>query len=379
MSANGWSDLRYVTGDLVDHHCHGLVLRDLDRPDLESLLNEAEGSAGLGTTVFDSMIGLAVRRWCAPVLGLDPLSDADTYLTRRRELGVSEVNERLVAAAGVTDFVVDTGYEPEPISSAADVAALAGGRGHQVVRLERIAQQLLTDKVPAGDFAAALSKALDESTAVGAKSIAAYRVGLRLPAVKPSEAELVAALDDVQPQPDGSFRIAHPVVNGYLAWAAIEAELPLQFHVGYGDSDVDLRECDPLLLTGFLRATQERGVPVLLLHNYPFHRQASYLAQVFGHVFMDVGLAVHNLGALSDAVVRESLELVPFGKMLYSSDAFGLPELYYLGSLLFRRALSQVLESLVESAEMGDDDAEHVSRLISSDNARRVYRLDPAR
>ena len=40
---------------------------------------------------------------------------------------------------------------------------------------------------------------------------------------------------------------------------------------------------------------------------------------------------MHNTGALSDAVVRESLELVPFGKMLYSSDAFGLAELYYLG------------------------------------------------
>ena len=40
-------------------------------------------------------------------------------------------------------------------------------------------------------------------------------------------------------------------------------------------------------------------MPVLLLHNYPFHRHAAYLAQVFDHVFIDLGLATHNTGALS--------------------------------------------------------------------------------
>ena len=71
---------------------------------------------------------------------------------------------------------------------------------------------------------------------------------------------------------------------------------------------------------------------MLLLHNYPYHRNAAYLAQVFDHVFMDLGLAVHNTGALSTAMLRETLELVPFGKLLFSSDAYGLAELYLLGA-----------------------------------------------
>jgi uncharacterized protein len=154
--------------------------------------------------------------------------------------------------------------------------------------------------------------------------------------------------------------------------------MPLQFHVGYGDNDVDLAECDPLRLTAFLRATQGRGVPVLLLHNYPFHRNAAFLAQVFDQVFMDVGLAVHNTGALSAAVVRESLELVPFGKMLFSSDAYGLAELYHLGAMLFRRGLSGVLGALVDDGEISSADAANVARLIGRDNARRAYRLDGA-
>jgi predicted TIM-barrel fold metal-dependent hydrolase len=151
--------------------------------------------------------------------------------------------------------------------------------------------------------------------------------------------------------------------------------MPLQFHVGYGDGDLDLAECDPLLLTPFLRATAEQGTPVLLLHNYPFHRHAAYLAQVFPHVFVDVGLATHNSGALSAAMLRETLELAPFGKLLYSSDAFGLAELYHLGALLFRRGLAAVLGRLVGDGEMAAADADRVGALVARENACRAYRL----
>ena len=129
----------------------------------------------------------------------------------------------------------------------------------------------------------------------------------------------------------------------------------MQLHVGYGDSDLDLLDCDPLRLTAFLRATEERGVPVLLLHNYPYHRNAAYLAQVFDHVFLDLGLGTHNTGALSPALYRETLELAPFGKLLFSTDAYGLAELYLLGTLLFRSGLGGVLDELVAAGDMTDD------------------------
>ncbi|MEJ7702958.1 MAG: amidohydrolase family protein [Geodermatophilaceae bacterium] len=122
------------------------------------------------------------------------------------------------------------------------------------------------------------------------------------------------------------------LLHSFLVWTGIELGKPVQFHVGLGDSDADLRRANPLLLTPLLRATQSRGVPIMLLHNYPFHRYAGYLAQVFSHVFVDLGLATHNLGRASGRVIGELLELAPFGKVLFSSDAFGLPELYHLGT-----------------------------------------------
>ena len=53
---------------LVDHHCHGVVTRDVPRADFEAMLTEADAPSPLGTSLFDSLIGLAVRARCAPQL-----------------------------------------------------------------------------------------------------------------------------------------------------------------------------------------------------------------------------------------------------------------------------------------------------------------------
>jgi uncharacterized protein len=361
-------------GPLVDHHCHGLVLDDLDRAAFEGLLNEAAGPSPLGTTFFDSMLGLAVRRWCAPILGLEPHASAENYLARRRRLGV-EASHLLVAAAGIETFLIDSGINAYRLCSPADLAAMTGGQVYEVLRLESLAEELLNNGTDAPDFAHAVEQALHDSSAVAAKSIAAYRTGLDLPADPPSTDALTHAVAHLRPSVSGRYRIADPVINAWLAWTAIKIGMPLQIHIGYGDADIDLLHADPLRLTPFLRATEKHGAPVLLLHNYPFHRQAAYLAQVYGHVFIDVGLAVHNTGALSRTVIRETMELVPFGKLLFSSDAYGLAEFYHLGAGLFRRGLSAVLEQLIKEGEMTGQDADHAASLIARDNARRVYQL----
>jgi predicted TIM-barrel fold metal-dependent hydrolase len=113
----------------------------------------------------------------------------------------------------------------------------------------------------------------------------------------------------------------------------------------------------------------------MLLHCYPFHRQAGYLAQVFPHVYLDVGLGVNFVGARAAAIIAESLELAPFHKVLYSSDAFGLAELHHLGATLFRRAFGEVVADWVGAGLWSAPDAERVARMVGAGNAERVYGL----
>jgi predicted TIM-barrel fold metal-dependent hydrolase len=360
---------------LVDHHCHGLVRRGLDRRGFEAMLTESAGPSALGGSLFDSQIGFAVRRWCPPVLDLPAHASADEYLARRAELGADEVNRRFLAATGTQTFLVDTGYLPEPITTPAELAALTGGTAREIVRLESVAEHVLASS-GAAEFADRFRDELARRCvgAAGVKSVAAYRVGLELEGARPSDAEVTSAVGRLLGS-GGPLRVADPVLHRFLVWSGIDLRMPVQFHVGYGDADVDLHRCDPLLLTDLLRATESAGVPVLLLHNYPFHRQAGFLAQVFGHVFVDVGLASHNIGRRAPVLLAELLELAPFGKVLFSSDAFGLAELYLLGTVLFRRGLGRLLaEGIAEDAWTAAD-AVRVAGMIGTGNAERAYRL----
>jgi uncharacterized protein len=414
---------------LVDHHCHGVLRRDADEATLESMLTE--GSGWPGGSVFDSQAGFTFGKLCPPVLGLPPHAGLADYTARRAELGLAEVSKRFLAAAGLSALCVDTGFTPEPLTSPAELGGLAGATAYEIVRLEPVAESVAAAGIGAAGFADAVRSALAARTAptpggagtaggaetaggtataeglggaggvgavrvVGVKSIAAYRTGLDLSPERPSEAEVTAAagrwlaalaaepkaprLAD-EPKAPGPAeepkapRLADETLQRFLIWCGVEAGLPVQFHVGYGDSDVDLHRCNPLLLTPLLRAIQPAGVPVMLLHNYPYHREAGYLAQVFPHVYVDAGLATHNLGARAPMLLAEALELAPYGKFLYSSDAFGLPELYYLAAALFRRALSDFLTAGLDEDLYDERAVVRLARMLCADNAKRAYGL----
>ena len=364
---------------LIDHHVHGVAAGALDGPGVETLLSESPAPAPPGTSAWDSQLGFAVRRWCAPVLDLEPFAPAERYLQRRAELGPAEVDRRLLQAAAVEAWLVDSGWQTDQVLTPGQLAEASGAPAHEIVRLEAVAEQVARGAPDAARYAAAFAGALETATrgAVGLKSIVAYRYGLDFDPARPGAAEVQAAagrwlraLDS-----DPTARLEDPVLLRHVIWTGLDLGLPLQFHVGFGDTDLRLHRADPSLMHDFLLATQDAGPAIMLLHCYPYHRQAGYLAHVFPHVYMDVGEALNHVGARSPAVLAEALELTPFHKMLYSSDAFGLPELHYLGATGFRRDLARVTGAFVADGAWSAADADRAGYLIGAANARRVYRL----
>ncbi|GAA4596701.1 amidohydrolase family protein [Planotetraspora phitsanulokensis] len=368
-----------LAAPMVDHHCHGVRRDDLSRSEFETLITEAGTPAPPGTTHFDTPAGLGIRRWCAPALDLEPHVSPAVYLSRRAELGAAEVNRRLLRRAGVAAFLVDTGLDRPELLTAAEMGRTGGAAADEVVRLEQIEQEVATAGLSAVGYVKALREelAVRAARAVGLKSIAAYRCGLGFDPSRPSRGAVIAAAG--RRLSDPKERLTDPVLVRHLLWAAVdvarERSLPLQFHCGFGDTDLDLHASDPSLLTGFIRAVAPAGMPVVLLHCYPFHRQAAYLAAVFPHVYADVGLALTYTAAGSAAVLREMLELVPFHKQMFSSDCYGLAELCLLGAVYHRRGLARVLAERIEEGEWSAADAARVAHMIGSGNARRVYRL----
>ncbi len=355
---------------LIDHHVHGCWLQSGDRRRFENGLNEAntEPLADFDTA-FDTQLGVAVRTHCAPLLGLPAHADADEYWRRRCQYPEPELARLFLTAANVSDWLIDTGFA-SGVADLGEMAAVTGGRAHEVVRLESVAEEAMP---AAGDYAAAFSRILVERTAnaVATKSIMAYRGGFAGDLSEPTAREVAEAA--TRWWDSGEPRLTDRVLLRFGLHQALRLDKPLQFHVGFGDRDCDLRLANPLYLLDFFRAAGD--TPIMLLHCYPYEREAGYLAQAFNNVYLDGGLAINYLGARSASFIGRLLEMAPFRKILYSSDGFGPPELHFLGAHLWRSGIHRVLQEFVDAGHWAEGDAIRVVDLIAHGNARRVYRL----
>lgn len=367
---------------LIDHHCHGVVKADLDVAGFENLITESSDPPPAGTSRFDSPLGLAVRRWCAPVLGLEPFPSPDEYVARRAELGADEVARSFLKEAGMGALLLDTGYRSEELHDLRAMGDLAGVPVHEIVRLEAVAEAVAASGVDARSYPNAYRETLEKSSreAVGLKTIVAYRGGFSFEPEAPTDAEVVRAAGTfLEAAASGHPRLADPVLLRFGIWSgarlARERGLPIQFHSGWGDADLDLHLSNPTLLTGLIRQLDRLGVNVLFLHCYPFHRDAAYLSSVYGNVYFDVGSALHYHGPSSARLLAEAMEVAPFSKLLFSSDAFGLAEQYHLGAMLFRRALREVLDGWIEADHCDAATARRIAEGVARGNALRIYPL----
>ncbi|HEY9306104.1 MAG TPA: amidohydrolase, partial [Mycobacterium sp.] len=248
---------------------HGCWLTAGDRRRFENGLNEAntEPLAGFDSG-FDSQLGFAVRAHCAPLLGLPKHAVADQYWQRRSQLDETELARLFLQAAGVSDWLVDTGYA-DGVADVGQIAEWSRGRAHEVVRLEQVAEQAAQ---ASGDYASAFEEILHQraAAAVGIKSILAYRGGFEGDLTEPSAAEVTAAAARWRDR--GGVRLADRVLLRFGLHQGLRLGKPLQLHVGFGDRDCDLHDANPLYLLDFLRHSGD--TPIVLLHCYPYEREA---------------------------------------------------------------------------------------------------------
>jgi predicted TIM-barrel fold metal-dependent hydrolase len=362
---------------LVDHHVHSILTDPLAETDFLDAITEAN-HAFSRETAFDSQLGFALRRHCAPVLGLPAFATGEEYLARRAELGFEETTRRLLQASGITDYVIDGGYLPEQLLPVDEFMGLADAKAHSIVRLETVAEAAMEGADSPADFLSRLadSLAIHAETAIGYKSVAAYRCGLALAPERPSDNEVAAAAADWYDliRATGTLRLVDKVIIRHLIWWVLaDQQSVLQVHAGFGGPTLMMETANPALMQKLVAATQQTGGRIVFLHCYPYAREAGFLAHLYPHVYMDVGEAINYIGANAVTLVRESLDLAPFNKVLFSSDAWGLPELVYLGARLWRDATAEILESYVEHHGWPVAEALRIAALVASLNAETLY------
>ncbi|MFT8987504.1 MAG: amidohydrolase family protein [Bifidobacterium psychraerophilum] len=359
---------------LIDHHVHSCLAEKPSYARLEKLICESAGPLGEGQSRFDSQAGFSLLRHCSPLL-FGSRCRIDEYVKLREHMPEAEIDARMLGDAGVSDWIIDPGWGGKELISLDEFSHRSQGRVRRLLRLESLAETVLANTAEAGGFPEAFRSelAVQSVGCVGFKSICAYRCGFDIDWQAPSDADVADAVMAM----DAAARshVQNPIITSFIIHEAMRYELPIQFHVGIGDRDVDLRHSNPLDLRSLLIEAERRGVPVALLHCWPFERECGYLCQNFTNVYMDVGLTMYLTGIQAVVSLRRAMELCPFSRLLYSSDAWGLPELHYLGAAVFREALCSLLCTWVESDSWLPDDALRVADMIASGNASRLYGL----
>jgi hypothetical protein len=310
---------------------------------------------------------------CAPTV--------EGVLAAREAMAADALATRLLRDANVAALLVDYGYQTDDTWSHAELTPRLPCRVFPILRLETFAQALILEHETFDTVLDAFVAGVEGARAagyVGLKSIIAYRTGLAVRSTTRTDA--AAAFGPVREQAgrDGRIRLAVKPLNDYLLLRALEiAErqaLPVQFHTGFGDSDADLLGANPLHLRPLLESGSYRKVRFVLLHaSYPYTRELGYLASIYPNVYADFGLAVPHVAADIPSVLRALLALTPMSKILYSSDASQIPELFWLSARWGRWGLGVVLDELVTLGALTTDEALAAARRILGGTAAKLY------
>ncbi len=311
---------------------------------------------------------------------LDCEAEETAILARRQNLGLEKLSEICFNSGNIEAIYLDDGLQPDAILPLSWHEQFVSVK--RVLRLEVLAEQLI---VQTEDFATFLSRFIQEidpppTGVVAFKTIVCYRTGLEIDTAVTADIarEHFDNLKQQLAEGEELRLVDKPLINFLLHQALLIAtkyRLPVQFHTGFGDPDLDLQLANPLLLRPLLESPEYRQVPLVLLHAaYPYMREAGYLASVYPQVYLDFGLAVPFLSFSGMRnTLRQLLELAPTSKLMYSSDAKFIPELYYLAAKWGRQIVAEVLEEAIADSELTAKEAETIAIAILRQNALDLY------
>ncbi len=364
---------------MIDNHCHPFdveeepfdlfrVAIDLGEPSDPS----ATDSRGEAALLFWRSL---LRSRVAARLGVED-QDLESARTAAATDYASYV-AGLFAEVGFTDLIMDPSWPSGSTKRLADFGRLSGCRIHPLVRLEAVVDPMVSQGAEFGEIRERFDEALSEGVDAGnrgLKTVVAYRTGLGIdPNVSEMEARSALAGDWSAGQSTKPLRDL--LVVRALEFA-VDQDLPVQIHTGFGDSDIRLQDSNPLLLEDLLRTPVGSEAQIVLLHSgFPFQEEAAFLAASHSNVHIDVSLVgVFVPTALTDTLVKV-VGMVPPERVLVGTDAYGPPELFWFAATMLQESWEHA-SARFKTLGVADGWLERTREAVFDTNARRLYRLD---
>ncbi|MCS7067242.1 MAG: amidohydrolase family protein [Meiothermus sp.] len=363
---------------IYDHHAYPLYTEERWRQEPLERYFTLNPDALVLPFVQDSLFFRRSLRDLAEFFGCEPSLEA--LEEARRQHNYVELARWLFAEANISHLLIEENQSAAhlwTVSSHAEQLPLVVRR---VLLLEAELEQMLDHHESASRLLHAFEAHLRElAPRVAAfKSAVAYRSGLDIG--KHNLVELERAYSELRrssPSRQTPRITSKPLLDSML-WVALKVALEtgkvVQFHTGYGESSPDIRLANPLGLRAVLEAPELRGLKIVLLHSYPYVREAGLLASHYPGVYLDLGLTIPagSVHAMRTAL-HEATHLAPLSKVLFSTSARHSPEMFWIAARWGRRIVAQVMEQAVYNGDLTNDESEWAAQRILSHNAGELY------
>ncbi|KAE8139550.1 hypothetical protein BDV38DRAFT_280903 [Aspergillus pseudotamarii] len=400
------------THPLIDNHAHNLLKRDeacnYAKYPFEQITSEAQGSA-----LRNAPATLPLHRAATQLAALYRCASSDwDQVKAARDAWVQRDYDGLIRAClqGTHTLLLDDLLTDQDIESYEWHDRFTTSQTKRIVRIETLAAETIStlmrdDTRPQeGDvsvlrerweqfregFRQRIAEAIADPAVVGFKSVICYRTGLNVQPTEDGDDTLLReSFARTVGQGQGSaYRVEDKRLNDWVvrqtlnllqsakAASASAPNKPLQLHTGLGDNDIDLVLANPAHLQSLI--TQYPEVDFVLLHSsYPYTREAGYLACVYPNVYLDLGEVFPMVSRdAQESILRESLDIVPTTRLLWSTDGHFFPETFYLANKQFRDVMETVFVDYVHHGDFTVDQAKQAAADILFHNSNRAYSLN---
>ncbi|OJK01463.1 hypothetical protein ASPACDRAFT_1854838 [Aspergillus aculeatus ATCC 16872] len=401
------------THPLIDNHAHNLLnnsnASNYAKYPFEQITSEAQGVA-----LENAPLTLPLQRAAHQLASLYdcPSNDWDSVKAARDKWVERDYDDLIRRCLqGTHSLLLDDLLTDEDIEPFDWHDRFTAAPTKRIVRIEVVAAQVLASILPEGyseslddvttlretfdqfrgSFHQNIEKAIADPVVVGFKSVVCYRTGLNVQSAEDEgdDSRLLQSFARTIQQGSGSsYRIEDKPLNDWVVRQTLDLvqvgrtktpsgpNKPLQLHTGLGDNDINLILSNPAYLQDLI--ARYPNVDFVLLHSsYPYTREAGYLACVFPNVYLDLGEVFPMVSRdAQESIIRESLEIVPTNRLLWSTDGHFYPETYWLANKQFRDALEKVLVDYVRQGDFAIDQAKAAAADILFQNSNRLYSLN---
>ncbi|WP_093041720.1 amidohydrolase family protein [Rhizobium tibeticum] len=370
--------------------------RDLDKQfDIQNKVD------GITSDLAESVFMKFLVKELAQFLDCEPKLEAVIEARNDRGKNYWAYVNSLFRDVNLQNIMLDTGYAEgcgaDELSRFEE--AIAPCRMNRLARIEMIQRELFPLDITFDEyeqrFTARLRELLDGEgnygkKSYGMKSYLLPYIGLIRPLYDrgPAQATWRALRESFHKIPSMGRESAYNLTKDLCRYnfslaleECLKRDIPMQIHTGDGEApDVILRNQDPFYLEEVVRFDRDnvmRMPKIIPLHaGFPSVEKAAWISHIYPNCYFELSIMTPFVHQSLYQRYMEVMEVVPLSKILFASDAYHIPELYWLAGRWGKRYLAKALTEHVVGGSLSCDEAVDAARMILYKNNRSLYKLD---